>query len=388
MEQPHGFVDPQHPNHICLLQKSLHGLKQAPRAWYERFNQYLLKFGFSNSVCDTSMFIYQKGDARMILLVYVDHIILVGSSDDLLQSFINSLKNKFSMKDLGPLHYFLGIEATYDSPAKKLLLTQNKYSLDLLKKHDMLGCKICKTLVAQGQSASLCDETSQYDSTSYRSLVGGLQYLTLTRPDISFAVNYVSQFLHYPTDIHLQLDKRILRYIKGSLGQGLTLSSGNCSEPQSYSDSDWDGCPYTNKFTSRYCVFIGGNLVSCSSKKQQTISRSSIEAEYRGLANETTEILWISYLFEELLVHLSLPCKFFFDNQGTGSVTTNPIFHARTKHIEVDYHMICDLDKFGFLRVSYVHTSHQIAELFTKGLSKSQFSVLKDKLMPHVRTSV
>ncbi|XP_026378772.1 uncharacterized protein LOC113273232 [Papaver somniferum] len=221
----------------------------------------------------------------MILLVYIDDIILVGSSEELLQSFIMSLNSEFAIKDLGPLHYFLGIQATCDSSAKKLLLTQNKYSLDLLKKHDMLGCNPCKTPVAQGQRDSVCDGTALSDITSFRSLVGGLQYLTLTRPDISFAANYVSHFLHCPTDIHLQLAKRILRYIKGSLGQGLTLSSGNCSDLQAYSDSDWDGCPDTRKSTYGYCVFFGGNLVSWSSKKQQTISRSSTEAEYRGLAN-------------------------------------------------------------------------------------------------------
>ncbi|XP_026435519.1 uncharacterized protein LOC113333223 [Papaver somniferum] len=384
MEQPPGFVDPHHPTHVCLLQKSLYGPKQAPRAWYERFSQYLLQYGFSNSACDTSMFIYHKGTARMILLVYVDDIILVDYSYALLTTFITSLKSEFGMKDLGPLHYFLGIEATYDSKAQKLLLTQNKYSLDFLKKHGMMGCKPCKTPVAQGQRASICDGTNLSDVTFYISLVGGLQYLTLTRPDISFAVNYVSQLLHKPTDVHLQLAKRILRYIKGYLGQRITLTFGNCFEPQDYSDSDWAGCPDTRRSTSGYCIFVGGNLVSWSSKKQQTISRSSTEEEYHGLANVAAEILRLSYLFEELAFHLSLPCKLFCDNQGAGSHTANPIFHARTKHIEVDYHMIRDLIKYGFLRVSYVHTSHQI-DLFTK---KSQFSALWAKLMPPVRTSV
>ncbi|XP_026450849.1 uncharacterized protein LOC113350971 [Papaver somniferum] len=365
---------------FVLLQESLYGLKQAPRAWNERFSKYLLAYGFLNSVCDTSMFIYQKGDARMTLLVYVDDIILVGSLVALMNSFIGSLKTEFSMKDLGLLDYFLGIEVTYGSTSKKLLLTQNKYSLEILKKHDMMGCKPCKTPVSQGQRASVCDGTLLSDVASYRSLVGSLQYLTLTRPDISYAVNYVSQFLHCPTDVHLQLSIEVY--------QGITLSAGNGSELQDFSDSDWAGCPDTRKSTSGYCVFVGGNLVSWSSKKQQTISRSSTEAEYRGLANAAAEILWLSYLFEELLVHLSFPCKLFCDNQGAVSLTANPTFHARNKHIEVDYHMIRDLVRFGFIRVSYIHTSHQVADIFTKGLSKSQFSLLKSKLMPVVRTSV
>ncbi|XP_026416688.1 uncharacterized protein LOC113312149 [Papaver somniferum] len=349
MEQPPGFVDPDHPTHVCELKKSLYGLKQAPRAWYDRFSGYLIKSGFKNSSCDSSMFIYHKNSERMILLVYVDDIILVGTSDSLLTSFITSLKSEFAMKDLGPLHYFLGIEAVFDSSANKMLLTQNKYSLDLLRKHDMIGCKPCKTPVGSGPRVSAFDGTLLSDAASYRSLVGGLQYLTLTRPDISFPVNYVSQFMHRPTDIHLQLAKRILRYIKGSLGQGITLQDGDCSTLTAYCDSDWAGCPDTRKSTSGYCVFVGGNLVSWSSKKQHTISRSSTEAEYRGLANAAAEILWLSCLFEELSVYLSLPCRLYCDNLGAGSLTANPIFHARTKHIEVDYHMIRDLVSSGFL---------------------------------------
>ncbi|XP_026442236.1 uncharacterized protein LOC113341659 [Papaver somniferum] len=280
----------------------------------------------------------------MILLVYVDDIILVCTSESLLTSFIDSLKSEFSMKDLGPLHYFLGIEATLDYSAHKLLLTQNKYSIDILRKHDMLGCKPCKTPVGSGPRVSAYDGDPLKDAASYRSLVGGLQYLTLTRPDISFVVNYVSQFMHSPTDIHLQLAKCILRYIKkGFLGQGITLSSGNCSELTAYCDSDWAGCLDTIKSTSGYCVFVGGNLVSWSSKKQHTISRSSTEVEYIGLANAAAKILWLSYLFEELSIYLSLPCRLYCDNLGASSLTANPIFHARTKHIEVDYHMIREL---------------------------------------------
>ncbi|XP_026437054.1 uncharacterized protein LOC113335136, partial [Papaver somniferum] len=168
----------------------------------------------------------------------------------------------------------------------KLLLTQNKYSVDLLRKHDMLGCKPRKTPVTSGPRIS------------------------------SYDVNYVSQFMRCPTDIHFQLAKHILIYIKGYLGQGITLGGGNYSELIAYCDSDMDGCLDTRKSTLGYCVFVGGNLVSWSAKKQHTISRSSTEAEYKSLANAAAEILWLSYLFDELFVKLSLPCKLFCDNFG------------------------------------------------------------------------
>ncbi|XP_026383659.1 uncharacterized protein LOC113279171 [Papaver somniferum] len=190
----------------------------------------------------------------MILLVYVDDIILVGKSDNNLDSFISSLKTQFAMKDLGALSYFLGIEAKLDASTNSSLLTQSKYSIELLKKFDMLKCKPCKSPVAQGRRASLYDGTLLENPAYYGSLVGALQYLTLTRPDVSFAVNYVAQFMHQPTDVHLQLAKKILRFIKGSLGTGITLVGGDCSTITAFTDSDWAGCPDSRKSITGYCV--------------------------------------------------------------------------------------------------------------------------------------
>ncbi|XP_026405546.1 uncharacterized protein LOC113300525 [Papaver somniferum] len=194
------------------------------------------------------------------------------------------------MKDLGPLSYLLGIEAVHDPSSRSLLLSQTKYSLDLRQRHKLIDCKPCKTPVAQGRRVSLCDGTPLSDASAYRFLVGGLQYLTLTRPDISYAVNYVSPFMHQPTDIHFQLAKRILRYVKGSLGSGISIKSGDCSQISVYSDSDWAGFPDTWRSTSGFCIFLDQTLVSWSSKKQPTISRSSTEAEYKAMAVAATDV--------------------------------------------------------------------------------------------------
>ncbi|XP_026435835.1 uncharacterized protein LOC113333625 [Papaver somniferum] len=171
----------------------------------------------------------------------------------------------------------------------------------------MLECKPCKTPVAYGKRASLYDGTLLTDAASYRSLVGGIQYLNMSRPDLSFAVNYVSQFMHQPTDVHLQLAKSILRYVKGSLGSGIKFKPGDCTTISAYSDSDWAGCPDTRKSTTGYCVFMGPNLVAWSSKKQPTISRSSTEAEYKAFEVTATEVQWISYLLNELGFSVTTP---------------------------------------------------------------------------------
>ncbi|XP_026397073.1 uncharacterized protein LOC113291795 [Papaver somniferum] len=184
-------------------------------------------------------------------------MIFVESSDSLLTSFIDSLNNEFPMKYLGPLHYCLSVEAHFDSSAKKMLRTHNKYMLDLIRKHNMIGCKPCKTPVDQGKRDSAFDGYILQDASAYKSLIGGMQYLTLIRPDITDAVHYVSQFMHCPTYIHIHLAKRILIYLKGSLGQGLTR------------DSSWDGYPDTRKCTFGYCVFVKGNLVSWVSRNNK-----------------------------------------------------------------------------------------------------------------------
>lgn len=160
----------------------------------------------------------------------------------------------------------------------------------------MLHCAPATTPVTSGPRVSVHHGVvlSDEDATLYRSLVGGLQYLTLTRPDLCFAVNYVWQFMHRPTSLHFQLVKRILRYVKGTVSSGVTLSEGPCNVLKSYSDSDWAGCPDTRKSTSGYCIFCGNSLVSWSSKKQPTISRSSAEAEYKTLAVTSAKMLWIS----------------------------------------------------------------------------------------------
>ncbi|XP_026383744.1 uncharacterized protein LOC113279258 [Papaver somniferum] len=237
------------------------------------------------------MYIYRSGSKMILLLLYVDDIILTGSSSELLTSFIYVLSKEFSMKDSGDLNYFLGIECQRTSST--LLLSQKKYALQLLQKADMLHCSHATTPVIVDprvfvhHGVVLSDE----DATLYGSLVGGLQYLTLTRPDLCFAVNYVCQFMHIPTSLQFQLVKRILRYVKGTVSSGVTLSAGPCDILKAFSDSDWARCPDTLKSTSGYCIFLGNSLISWNSKKQPTISRSSVEAEYKSLVVTSAEML-------------------------------------------------------------------------------------------------
>ncbi|XP_060210283.1 uncharacterized mitochondrial protein AtMg00810-like [Lycium barbarum] len=298
MHQPLGFRDPNFPDHVCLLKKSFYGLKQAPRAWYQRFADFVATIGFSHSKSDHSLFNYRRGSDIAYILLYVDDIILTASSDDLRKSIMALLSAEFAMKDLGPLSYFLGIVVTRN--ADGLFLSQKQYAEEILERAGMSLCSPSPTPVGTKPKLSASKDAPFDDPTKYRQLAGALQYLTFTRPDISYAVQQVCLHMHDPRNEHMAALKHILRYIQGSIDFGLHLYKSTVSSLVSYTDADWGGCPDTRRSTSGYCVFLGDNLISWSSKRQPTLSRSSAEAEYRGVANVVSESCWIRNLLLEL----------------------------------------------------------------------------------------
>lgn len=259
MQQPPGFRDPRYPNHVCLLQRSLYGLKQAPRAWFHRFAQFILRFGFMHSQCDSSLFIYRQGSHTAYLLLYVDDIVLTASSTELVQRIIATLAGEFAMTDLGDLNYFLGIVVSRDSNG--MFLSQQKYALEILEKAHMLNCKPART--PADTSVKLGDTGPPVsDPTLYRSLAGALQYLTFTRPDITYAVQQICLYMHDPREPHFNALKRILRYLRGTDSFGLQLYANSSRGLIAYSDADWAGCPTTRRSTSGFCIFFCHNLIS------------------------------------------------------------------------------------------------------------------------------
>ena len=338
MYQPMGFKDPDRPSYVCLLRKSIYGLRQAPHDWYTRFAEYLFTIGFTHSTSDNSLFILNQGPVMAYVLLYVDDIILTASSDDLRKSIISLLSLEFAMKDLGSLSFFLGIVVTRHVGG--LFLSQRKYAAELIDRAGMSSCKSSPTPVDTHSKLSACSSTPYEDPTHYRSLVGALQYLTFTRPDITYDVQQVCLFMHDPREEHMQALKRIVRYIQGTLEYGLHLYSSPISTLISYTDADWGGCPDTRRSTSGYCVFLGDNLVSWSAKRQPTLSRSSAEAEYRGVVNVVSESCWLRNLLLELHCPIQKATLVYCDNVSAIYLSRNPVQHQRTKHIEMDIHFV------------------------------------------------
>ncbi|GJX74711.1 ribonuclease H-like domain-containing protein [Tanacetum coccineum] len=318
MHQPPSFVDSRYPHHVCLLQRSLYGLNQAPRAWFQRFAGYATRAGFFITV--------------VAILLY------------LLQQIIASLHNEFDMTDLAALNYFLGISA--DRTSTGLFLSQKKYALQLLERAHMVNCNPSRTPV---------DTESKL-------------------------VQQICLYMHDPREQHFAALKRILRYVRGTVDFGLQLYVSATTSLVGYTDADWPGCPSTRRSTSGYCIFLGDNLLSWSAKRQHTLSCSNAEAGYRGVANVVAETAWLRNLLCKLHSFLSTATLVYCDNVSAIYMFVNPDQHQRTKHIEIDIYFVRDMVTASQVRVLHVPSRYQYADIFTKGLPSALFEEFRSSL--------
>nr|KYP50410.1 Retrovirus-related Pol polyprotein from transposon TNT 1-94 [Cajanus cajan] len=380
MSQPPGF-ESSDKTLVCKLHKAIYGLKQAPRAWFDKLKTTLFQLNFQISKCDPSLFVYSHDNNVIYILVYVDDIIITGNNSSTLQNIIAQLNSAFSLKDLGRLDFFLGIEVKSNTDGS-LTLTQSKYIRDLLNRTNMENSNPISSPMVSGCKLSRTGSEKFLDVTLYRSVVGALQYATITRPEISFSVNKVCQFMSNPLEQHWSAVKRILRYLKGTMFLGLHLQPAPSNSPLSiraYCDADWASDPDDRRSTSGASIFVGPNLISWWSKKQTVVARSSAEAEYRSLALATAEVLWIQTLLSELHVSHHTPVVY-CDNMSTVALAHNPVLHARTKHMELDLFFVREKVAANSLHVVHVPAIDQYADILTKALSPSRFCELRTKL--------
>jgi Reverse transcriptase (RNA-dependent DNA polymerase)/Integrase core domain/gag-polypeptide of LTR copia-type len=377
MELPPGLQVDNEEKIVCRLKKAIYGLKQSPRTWYGRLSNTLFKGGFKRSGADSSMFTQVTQRGLVVILIYVDDLVITGSDLEGINDLKKHLKQEFDIKDLGILKYFLGIEVARSH--KGLFLSQRKYVLDLLQETEKLGIKPANIPMEYGNKVTTNKEPLD-DVRLFQRLVGKLIYLTITRPDISYTVSYISQFMQSPLKGHMELVNQLLRYLKLAPGRGILMTNNGHTEIEGYADADWAGSPHDRKSTTGYCMFVGNNLVSWKCKKQDTVARSSAEAEYRAMAVATSEIVWLRLLLQELGFGQNKPTTLHCDNLAAIHIASNPVFHERTKHIEVDCHYVREkvLDKT--IETPHIRSNEQLADVFTKALSKSMFQKCIDKL--------
>ncbi|CAJ2656645.1 unnamed protein product [Trifolium pratense] len=377
MDIPPGFED-KFGSNVCKLNKSLYGLKQSPRAWFEKFTYSMKKQGYIQGQADHTLFTKFSQDGKIaVLIVYVDDIVLTGDDIVEMARVKEKLALDFEIKDLGSMRYFLGMEVARSKDG--ILVSQQKYILDLLKETGMSGCRPADT--PMDPNAKLWEEGSvPVDTGRYQRLVGKLIYLSHTRPDIAFSVSVVSQFMHSPFEEHLEAVYRILRYLKANPGKGLFFKKTNERNVSIFTDADWAGSVTDRRSTSGYCTYVWGNLVTWRSKKQGVVARSSAEVEFRAMAQGICEGLWIHRVLEELKMKIELPLKLYSDSKAAISIAHNPVQHDRTKHIEIDRHFIKEKLDAGIICLPFVTSSQQTADILTKSLERPTFEHLIGKL--------
>eukprot|EP00253_Pinus_taeda_P001791 PITA_01791 len=349
IEQPQGFEVHGKESHVCRLKKALYGLKQAPRAWYSRIDTYLQGMGFTKSEADPKLYFIVIGEEPLILVLYVDDLVITGA-ERLIEHCKRDLATEFEMKDIGLMHYFLGLEVWQEEG--HFFLGQGKYIVDILSRFHMEDCRPMSTPMITNWKKLHASDSKLVDPTLYRQLIGSLMYVVNTRPDICFAVNTMSQFMCEPRKVHWVAAKHILR-LAGDSGLWSGLQAGRWSEIA---------------------------VVSCFSRKQQSVALSSAEAEYMAASLASCEAIWLRKMLFGLFGQPLRPSVIYYDNQSCIKLTENPVFYDRSKHIGIRYHFIRDYVQKGAVKLEYISTDEQVADILTKALPRGKHVYFRGKM--------
>ena len=311
--------------------------------------------------------------------MYVDDLIITGSSEVTIGEFKKEMKKSFSMSDLGLLTYYLGIQV--DQKTGVTTLCQSSYALKILENAGMKGCNPSHVPMENRLRLSKNDKSLLVDKTKYRSVISSLRYLVNTRPDIAFAVGIVSRFMEDPRARHWAAVKQILRYLAGTVNYGCVYKLGTTeTKLLGYSDSDLAGDVDDRKSTSGSVFLLGNSLVTWVSQKQRVVALSSCEAEYIASANAACQGIWLSRLLGELLGIQAPKVRLLVDNKSAIALSKNPVHHERSKHIDTKYHFVRDCVDRGEVDIDHVSTGEQLADILTKALGRVRFVELRQQL--------
>jgi hypothetical protein len=395
MEQPEGFtVDGE--NKVCLLKKALYGTHQAPRNWNQNLDEFIInKLNYSRSITDPCLY-YKTSNTNkiMILTVFVDDIQSAYHINDESEwlNYKDLFNNKYSMKDIGDSTWILGMQIIRDRVKKELYVDQELYVNKIIQRFRMQDSNSIdipedNSGVLNTYNDSIRNRrTSQEENIvkQYGSLVGSLLYAAIsTRIDIAHAVHQLSKHMQSPSTAHWNAGKRVLKYLKGSSKYRLKFNGikDNTMVIEAFSDADWGNDKLDRKSTSGIIVKLNGDLISWSSKKQNSVATSTCEAEYIAMASVVQEVIWLKQLLTEIGMEVEPQVIVHCDNKAAIIISDSSTLHDRSKHIDIKYHFIRDEIKKDIIKVEYISTDKQQADILTKAINGKQFNKFREILM-------
>jgi hypothetical protein len=378
---------------LCL-RRPLYGTKQGAHHWYQELKRILTSLGFIVSQADEATFYRVEGDKFVIMAVATDDFTIIADSAESSKRVKTEMGDFFQLVDLGPINWLLGVSVTRDLQKRTISLSQETYINQVVTRFGLEDAKATSTPMEPSvdltpDSPSVSPKLlTPHEKTTYREMIGSLMYLsTMTRPDITYAVSTLSQYLESPHTTHLEAVKRVFRYLIGTKQLKLVLG-GDCLSTTSnsngiigFSDADWASQLHRHSI-SGFAFFVGIGAVSWSAKKQPIVTLSSTESEYVALTHATKDILWIHKLLSELsfLYKHQTPTILHCDNQGAIELSKNSRFHARTKHIDVHFHFVRQTVDQGHIQIKYIPTEDMVADMFTKSLARTKFETFRKLL--------
>lgn len=358
--QPEGFVRQGHEQMVYKLLKALYGLRQVPRAWYAKLNSCLETLGFTRCPFEHVVYTRKEGHESMIVAVYVDDLLVTGTSVTMIEAFKKQMSQRFEMSDLGKLSYYLGIEV--EQGDGYIELKQAGYARKILEKAGMANCNPSKYPMDLKEQLRRDERGVIVDSTQYKSMIGGLRYFIHTRRDIAYAVGIVSRFMERPTKLHETAVKRILRYVKGTVQFGLVYSkdSGN-NALTGFSDSDLARHLEDRRSTGGMVYYLNKSIITWVSHKQRCVALSTCEAEFMAATAAACQGIWLRNLLRQITSENIGPVTLCIDNRSAIDLAKNPMFHGRSKHIDIRYHFIRECVERGEVVLKHVNNNEQLA---------------------------
>jgi len=373
MEQPPDYEESDRRKYCVKLFKSIYGLKQAGRKWYEVVCRTLANLGFTKCEADPAVFFIHSNDDIIVLAIHVDDCTITGTCTKLIQEYKAKIKSKHSLTDLGPVNWLLGIKITRDLEARTIALSQSSYIDSILTRFNFTDLKSFSTPMdpsihfSKSQCPQTLEETAEMRRVPYREAIGSLMYCAVaTRPDIAFSVSLLSQFIENPGKVHWEAVKRVFRYLAGTRDWKLVYGS-NSKGLEGFTDADSASQEHRHAI-SGYAFLIDGGAVSWSSKKQELVTLSTAEAEYVAATHAAKEALWLRRFIGEVFQPLTNPVTLYSDSQSAIALTRDGSYHARTKHIDIRYHFIRFVVQNGSIKLVYCPTDSMTADTLTKAL--------------------